>query len=65
MNMCVRACVCVCMYTHTLRATKAEARWGEVGKTYPQPIPSLGGGTCVGWNGLSREENVSHPNSSP
>ena len=42
-------CVCVCI--HTLRATQAEARWGEVGKTYPHPIPSLGQGKPV-WGGM-------------
>ena len=40
-------CVCVCVCVYTLRATQAEARWGEVGKIYPHPITSLGRGKPV------------------
>lgn len=49
--------MCVCVNTrvytdtHTLRATQANARWSEVGKTYPHPIPSLGRGKPV-WGGM-------------
>ena len=41
----ISVCVCVCI--HTLRATQAEARWGEVGKIYPHPITLLGRGKPV------------------